>query len=494
MSDDARRPPVPQDVARAERRRGSPGPDTAEGRAAAIVGGLAGWLPEQRWFAGKGREVTDVSLVRAVALSGADGPLLDQLVVEVSYQQGRSDRYQLLVGYRETLPERLEHVRIGTAGALSGYAGEWDEELAETLLRLIAEGAAQDGIVFRAEAGARIPTGLPARVVDAEQSNTSIIYDEYAILKLFRRLTPGRNPDVELNRALRRTGSSHVAELLGEIEGELSGAPVSYAMLSAYAENSAEGWAMATASVRDLFAEGDLRADEVGGDFAGEAERLGEAIASVHADLAEMLGSTEWDHAGYGQLSEAMTARLAGAVDVVPELAEFAGPLRAEFAAVAELPGPLPVQRVHGDLHLGQVLRTPTSWLVIDFEGEPVKPLSERLRPDSPLRDVAGMLRSFDYAAEHLLVSESDQHQLEFRAQEWAERNRQAFCTGYASAAPVDPQRHATLLRAYELDKAVYEVVYEARHRPAWQSIPLRSIARMLRGDVPPMHAGSSGR
>ncbi len=498
MSDDARRPPEPQDVARTERRRASPGPDSADGRAASIVDGLAGWLPEQRWFAGKGRQVTDVSVVRAVELSaatGTDGPLLDHLVVEVSYRQGPSDRYQLLVGYRETLPERLEHVRIGTAATLSGYAAEWDEELAETLLRMIGAGATRDGMVFRAEAGAQIPTGLPARVVDAEQSNTSVIYEEYAILKLFRRLTPGRNPDVELNRALRRAGSGHVAELLGEIEGELSGAPVSYAMLSAYAENSAEGWAMATASVRDLFAEGDLRADEVGGDFAGEAERLGEAIASVHADLAEMLGSTEWDHTGYVELSEAMIARLAGAVDVVPDLAEFAAPLRAEFTAVAELPGTLPVQRVHGDLHLGQVLRTPTAWLVIDFEGEPVKPLSERLRPDSPLRDVAGMLRSFDYAAEHLLVAEgSDQHQLEFRAQEWAERNRQAFCTGYASAAPVDPQRHAVLLRAYELDKAVYEVVYEARHRPAWQSIPLRSIARMLRGDVPPLPPGSTGQ
>jgi maltokinase len=466
------------------------GPADAEHRAGRLAGPLAAWLPEQRWYAGKGRRLLRVTPVHAVSL-GTEPALLDHVVVEVAYDRGEPERYQLLLGWRDTLPERLEHVRIGTVGPLIGYSALWDDELADVLLRLFAADTVRAGVRFRPEAGAGIPTGVPSRVVDTEQSNTSVVYDEVCILKLFRRPTPGRNPDVELNRALRRAGSPHVADLLGEIEGDQDGRPVSYAMLSAYAANSAEGWAMATASVRDLFAEADLRADEVGGDFAGEAERLGEAIAAVHTDLATSLGSTEHDRSGYVALSAAMTERLAAAVQEVPELARHAAALRAEFAAVADLTTPYRVQRVHGDLHLGQVLRTPTSWLVIDFEGEPVKPLDERLRPDSPLRDVAGMLRSFDYAAEHLLVAEGFDHQLEFRAQEWAARNRKAFCAGYASAAPLDPMQHAALLRAYELDKAVYEAVYESRHRPAWQAIPLRSIARMIRGEEPPLPAGS---
>jgi maltokinase len=475
-------------------------------RARELTGPLTDWLPEQRWYAGRGRPLTEAVPVSATSLVTPDAgsseegqpAWLDQLVVEARYDDaGPAERYQLYVGYLPgpTPPDRLGHVLIGRSGELVAFDGLWDGRLANAVLGLIAaDTALPGGLRFRPEAGAEIRTGLPSRVVDAQQSNTSVVYDQTAIMKLFRKVVAGRNPDVELNRALRRAGSPHVPELLGTIEGGTveggaDGDPVCYAMLSAYAANSAEGWAMATASVRDLFAEADLRADEVGGDFASEAERLGEAIAEVHADLAEMLGTAELDGPGYAELSAGMLGRLSAAVDIVPDLAPHADALRAEFAAVARLDRPFPVQRIHGDLHLGQVLRTPAGWLVIDFEGEPIKPLAERLRPDSPLRDVAGMLRSFDYAAAHLLVAEpgselsSGGHQLEFRAQEWADRNRKAFCAGYGSGAPVDPMQHATLLRAYELDKAVYEAVYETRHRPGWRDIPLRSMARMLSTD-----------
>jgi maltokinase len=246
--------------------------------------------------------------------------------------------------------------------------------------------------------------------------------------------------------------------------------------------NASDGWRLATASVRDLYAEGDLHADEVGGDFAGESERLGAATASVHADMARVLPTEPADRDWFAATARAMTARLDEALQVVPQLAEHAEGLRAVYAAVADAPEEVVRQRVHGDLHLGQVLRTATGWIVLDFEGEPARPLADRRQLDSPMRDVAGMLRSFDYAARHMLVEQPEDSQRAYRAQEWAERNRSAFCTGYTEASGVDVCGGSVLLRALEADKAVYECVYEARNRPHWLMIPLTSLSRLTAG------------
>ena len=165
----------------------------------------------------------------------------------------------------------------------------------------------------------------------------------------------------------------------------------------------------------------------------------------------------------------------------VPELAEHVDAMRSAFDDLREVSHPVLLQRLHGDLHLGQVLRNVTGWVLIDFEGEPATPLAERIAPASPLRDVAGMLCSFDYAADHLPFGDTDPLRHAAVAAAWAGRNRDAFCDGYAEVTD-DPREQAVLLRAFELDKAVYEVAYEHGNRPGWLPIPLASIARITAG------------
>jgi maltokinase len=443
---------------------------------------LARWLPEQRWYGGKGRGIRSVEIESSAVLfeTAADHVSVRHLLLRVDAEDGTSDRYQLLIGSRTgEVPQRLLHAIIGQADGATIYEAVHDSDATTELLQRMVAGETGRTVRFTAAADDLDPT-LPSRVIGAEQSNTSIVYGEDYILKVFRRLQPGLNPDLEVTRALADAGSLHVAPPLAWIEGEVDGELTTLGMMQSFLRNASEGWAMATASVRDLFAEGDLHADEVGGDFASEAERLGAATADVHALMARALPSRTAGPEDSQATARQLHERLEAASAIVTELAPHADAIRRVYAEIDALTEPVPIQRIHGDLHLGQVLRTQDGWVLLDFEGEPARTLAERTALMSPLRDVAGMLRSFDYAARHLLAERPGEQHLAYRAAEWADRNRTAFCDGYAKAAGSDPREASVLLRAFELDKAVYEVVYEARNRPSWLPIPLGSIERLV--------------
>jgi maltokinase len=449
---------------------------------------LAAWLVKQRWFAGKGRTVHDLAVVAETEIIPGD-PGLRHLLVTVSHG-ATSDCYQLFIGQRARLPARLRHARIGTHEGLQVYDALHDSDLTRTLLDAMVAGRSVGALRFCQVPGAELTwvlgpePGLESLVLTGEQSNTSLVFGESAIFKVFRRVAPGPNPDLEVATALADLGSTHIAEPYGWIETRIDGATTVLAILSRYLRAASDGWALAATSVRDLYAlvldaAGVGVAGEAGGDFAGEAERLGVATAQVHADLAEAFGSSELQPDAIRELAEQMFRRLDLAVAAVPELGRYTDMIGDAFCSLAKLTDPVPAQRVHGDYHLGQVMRTQTGWVVLDFEGEPASPLAQRRARSSPLRDVAGMLRSFDYAARHQLLTHPEQVSLAPVAGEWVRRNGEAFCAGYAEGGGLDPARNAVLLRALLLDKAVYEVIYEARNRPNWLTIPLESIAEM---------------
>ncbi|CAL9588074.1 maltokinase N-terminal cap-like domain-containing protein [Streptomyces sp. enrichment culture] len=436
---------------------------------------LRQWLPRQRWFAGKGRPVTGLSLVAATELLPADSRLgLHHLLVR-AHQQGvpagaaaeqPGDCYQLLIGTRDALPPRLAPALIGhvTEGPVAGrtaYDALHDTRPAEVLLEALRTRARIGGLRFERAAETDLRAGLVPRLMTAEQSNSSIVYGDTFILKLLRRIVPGVNPDLELPLALAREGCPRVPAPAGWMVADLAGRSWVLGVLQPYLQGATDGWELA------------LRELAKGEDFVAEARALGRATAEVHTALARALPTVTLGQAQTRQLAEGMTERLEETARAVPLLRPYAPALRTAFTALADLAAEgltWTAQRVHGDLHLGQCLRSPDGeWSLIDFEGEPAKPLAERRLPQPAVRDVAGMLRSFDYAA----------HSAEVRVPGWAESCRAAYCTGYAEAGGRDPRTDPVLLRAYETDKAVYEVLYEARHRPDWLPVPLAAVRRL---------------
>ncbi len=388
-----------------------------------------------------------------------------------------SDCYQLLLGVRTVLPPELAPAAIGrpTTGPLRGravYDALHDRRLTGLLLERLRSPGRLGALHFTCTPGSVIPSGLSPRPLEAEQSNSSVVYGSAYILKLFRRVGPGLNPDLELPLALARDGCRRVPAPTAwfETTGRSPGSSLTLGVLQPFLPGSIDGWQLA------------LRALGARADFTGAARELGRTTAEVHASLAHSLPSTVLQRSQLEHLAEGMAERLDQAAGVVPALRPYRSGLRGAFAAVADLARhgrSRRAQRIHGDLHLGQALRTPSDgrWYLIDFEGEPARPLAERRRPQPTVRDVAGMLRSFDYAS----CQHGPSHTW---CGEWASANRSAYCAGYAEVTGTDPREDGPLLRAFETDKAIYEVLYEARHRPAWLPIPMSAIRRLATADM----------
>ncbi len=480
---------------------GFPGPAGT----ASLLHMLTGWLPRQRWFPGRGASLAELSILSDVILQAGD-PALRHLIIETALPGGPA-RFQVLVGYRRELPPELNAVLIGREHGVACYDALHDPELASVLLRGILSQRLVEHVRFVREPAAPALTGdepgdpgagLVSRVLGAEQSNTSLIFGDRAILKLLRRLFPGANPDLEVADALARRGSARVAAPYGWIETDLNSEPVLLGVLSQFLAGASDGWTLALDTLRRLYARHGaygqdyltepLPAANTGNGevsagppaelpFAAEALLLGQATAELHADMASAFGSRDIAAAELADMTAGLHAKLTEALAIVPALRDYETRIRAAYDAVDRLTRPVAVQRIHGDYHLGQVLRASQGWVALDFEGEPGVPLTERRAPAPALRDVAGMLRSFDYAARHQLIGRPADQEIIALADAWVGQCQAAFCAGYASCGGIDPAGYDTLLRALTLEKAVYEVIYEHRHRPTWLPIPLGYVA-----------------
>ena len=456
--------------------------------AAVAAGDLSGideselhdWVVEQRWFASKSREVAHTNVLDAILL-GESSPLLTLLLVEVRFATGTHEVYQVPVGLR---PAR-EKWDAGVITELDGwtvYDALRDPAYGSVLLELIRADADRGEVQFRClPQGPGIPAGLRARPLEAEQSNSSMVFDDKLFLKAFRRLEAGENPELEMLHFLTSHGFANIAPLAGwfEYEGRLIDATLG--VVAGFLPSGRDGWELTldelAAGSTSLF--DSLR--ELGGVTGEMHTRLGSD--STHAHFAPERPSAE----AMSLLVATLDEQIERVWNELPEDIAALDAIRGRGQDVREsLQGLSHVSaaglqiRTHGDYHLGQTMLTEDGWVILDFEGEPAAPLSERRLKRSPLRDVAGMLRSFSYAA-----SAAGRMRGADVPEDWEESARSAFLEGYFETVDdglLPPGRQATkqLLAVFELEKAVYELRYELNNRPDWVGIPVAGIQRLL--------------
>lgn len=450
---------------------------------------LAAWMPRQRWYAAKGRppSLRLVSWWDVPPVTEADAGARIRTYLVADEGALPAVLYQLPVVSRatETVDAPPDHIIGSPEPGTTFIDGPHDPAYARALYRLVTSGG-------RGEGPQTLVTGHPghhlrdteapsATVMSGEQSNTSLIYRSPGmpvICKVYRQLHAGLNPDIELPTALAESGSVHVPRAVGWIEGTWPDlataqgrATGSLASAQEFLPDVEDAWRVA------------LLAAARSEDFRGPARALGAATAEVHVSLAELFPTRETSPDDRAATVASWRRRLAIAIAEVPEIAERREAIESVYERAAQAPWP-DQQRIHGDYHLGQVLHVPRrGWVLLDFEGEPLRPMVERTRADLALRDVAGMLRSFDYVAGSIRLDDPDRSPEE--AREWARAARDAFLDGYTMASSTDLDVEGAVLAALELDKAVYEAIYEARNRPTWVTIPLRAIARLVERPAP---------
>jgi trehalose synthase-fused probable maltokinase len=430
---------------------------------------LIQFITSQRWFGSKTREVVHSSIVDRAILRDTD-PALELLLVETRFDTGTHETYQLLAH----------------DGGIDALGDPKDVRELVHLMRTNTKLPAGDGIVEFASTDAFAGMGVElreARAVGAEQSNTSIVFDERLILKVFRRLEAGINPELELLRFLTEHEFEHIAQLAGWYAYAGRQMDATLGILQRFVSGQ-DGWDRALATM-------DGEAER----FLASLRRLGEVTGRMHA----VLGSVPDDPAfcpeetsveSLGLLTatvdeeiEAVFMELPDDNDALEPIRGLGEEVRERLRMLTNLGSAGRVIRHHGDFHLGQTLWVDDDWVILDFEGEPARSLPERRRKRSPLRDVAGMLRSFAYAASASALRGTEPPAA------WEERARTEFLDGYRQS--VDPNLVPSgssmdkLLRVFELEKAVYELRYELNNRPDWVQIPVAGIVRMLEEDLP---------
>lgn len=476
---------------------------------------LAAWMPAQRWYTGKTTGVAPaLERVGGYRLDDPAGEVGIEVVVVLDTSGPSPVTYQVPLTYRGREAPELAHALVGTAqhGVLGQrwvYDGCHDPVFAAAFLDLLtgrarAQHATRSATPEPDVAGTTRGDATHVRlgshtVLTGEQSNTSLLCELVTssgaplapvMVKVFRVLAPGENPDVVLSSALSDAGSPYVPLVFGYVSaswdlsrgragarGDGAGRqPYHLAFAQELLVGAEDAWRIA---VRDAAA---------GTSLARPAYALGAMTAHVHRTLASALGSRVVTETERQRFVGALRARAAAAVAEVPELSHASDAVGKRLDALDAVPLEQwpPLQRVHGDYHLGQVLRAGSRWAVIDFEGEPLRPLAERSLPDLALRDVAGMLRSFDYAGGAATLSGTP------APRGWVSEAQEAFEAGYLDVAPqARAELRGPILAALQLDKALYEAVYEARQRPTWLPIPLAALDRLLGWTPAPAPSGT---
>ena len=445
---------------------------------------LLGTIASQRWFGGKSKDVLDARVLDAGVTPG-DPPILAIAIVEVRYGLQTHDLYHLPLGFRPA-EEGWRASAIAETEGWVAYDAIADPELARRMFELMRTDAALDTgeatIVFRPTGD--LPPGIEtARPMGAEQSNSSLVLDERYALKLYRRLAPGMNPELEVLRFLTERGFEHTAALEGYIAYEGRPLEATLAIVQEFVSAKGDGWELA----RDTLAGGEP------GWIPEHARRLGEVTALLHNALASDPADPHFapedpSTEALGLLSASIDEEIEqvfASLPEIPALEDVRGrgeEVRDHLRLLTNIGHVGRVIRTHGDYHLGQALWTDEDdWLILDFEGEPARSVPDRRRKTSPLRDVAGMLRSFAYAASAAKI----QRDVDPPA-DWEERCRTEFLEGYLDTAepsllPSSRDQVERLLAIFELEKAVYELRYELHNRPDWVAIPVAGILRMLR-------------